>query len=64
MPRIEKLCWDPRPANMALGTSDMKSTWCKSCKFPQKKNVEDWVLEKKEAGKGIVASSSVFNYFN
>lgn len=64
MPGIEKLYWNPCPANMALETSDMKFTWCISCKFPQKKNVKDWVLDKKGAGKGIVASSSVFNYFN
>lgn len=44
---------------MALETSDMESTQRISCKFPQKKNVQDWVLDKKEAGKGIVALSSI-----
>lgn len=64
MPRIEKLCWGTCPANMALEISDMAFTQRTSYKFPQKKNVKDWVLDKKEAGKGIVASSSIFNYFN
>lgn len=63
-PRIGKVYWGTCPANMALETSDMEFTRCISYKFPQKKNVKDWVLDKKEAGKGIVASSSVFNYFN
>lgn len=49
---------------MALETSDMEFTWWIGYKFPQKKNVQDWVLDKKEAGKGIVASSSIANYFN
>lgn len=61
MPRIEKPCWGTCPANMALETSDMAFTQRISYKFPQKKNVKDWVLDKKEAGKGIVASSSIFN---
>lgn len=64
MPGIEKLCWGTCPANMALETSDIAFTQRTSHKFPQKKNVKDWVLDKKEAGKGIVASSSIFNYFN
>ena len=58
-----ELCQGTCPANIALETSDMEFTLCMSYKFPQKKNVKDWVLDKKEAGKGIVASSSVFNYF-
>lgn len=64
MPRIEKLCWGPCPANKALETGDMKFARCISYKFPQKKNVKDWVLDKKETDKEIVASPSVFNYLN
>lgn len=64
MPRIEKVYWGTCPANVALETSDMEFTRCIIYKFPQKKNVKYWVLDKKEAGKEIVASSSVFNYFN
>lgn len=59
-----ELCWVTCPANTALEISDMEFTRCMSYKFPQKKNVKVWVLDKKEAGKGIVASSSVLNYFN
>lgn len=64
MPRQDKPHWGTCPANMALEASDMEFTRCICYKFPQKKNVKDWVLDKKEAGKGIVASSFVFNYFN
>lgn len=64
MPRIEKLCWGTHPENTAPETSDMEFTWWMSYKFPQKKNVKAWVLDKKEAGKGIVALSPIFNYFN
>lgn len=54
----------PGPANMALGTRDMTFARRISYKFPQKKNAKDWVLDKKETDKEIVASPSILNDLN